>query len=179
MLSINTQGWLPGTNLRAGNEWLRNMLELHPYIWISHLCKCAFCSCSLLFLFFCLFPLFKHLTPLIITSLFPPSPHSSALPLPVWHLVSAAPQTGGRRRAHLAESGTYLTEIFVKQQITWLRLLRRAAVAVWRIGNIPSASPPELKSLGEAMGRCEGGYIVKSCNGCTNTDTFCTDCKKY
>lgn len=60
---------------------------------------------------------------------------------------------------HLAESGTHLTEIFVKQQITWLRLLQRAAVAVWRIRNIPPASPsgaeePRWSYVVEKMMKC-------------------------
>lgn len=63
----------------------------------------------------------------------------------------AAPPLHAERKqasAHLAESGTHLTEIFVKQQITWLRLLQGAAVAVWRIRNIPQ---PHLRSRADTL----------------------------
>lgn len=56
---------------------------------------------------------------------------------------------------HLPESGTHLTEIFVKKQITWLRLLLRAAAAVWGSRNIPPASTAELRSRREATWETE------------------------
>lgn len=129
----------------------------------------------LFFLFFCLqtfsqqsrflafgnsfsnFSFFRHLLPDFF--FYPALSFFSTLHLHSAHLTRgdiwwAAPPSHAERKqasAHLAESGTHLTEIFVKQQITWLRLLQGAAVAVWRIRNIPQ---PHLRSRADTLQRC-------------------------
>lgn len=150
------------------------MLDLHPCIWISHLSVnihfahvrtllCQYFSSSAFFFFtvwnslMCICTRIRPASPSLPAPLYSPSISIQLSPPSVTSGKQPVRCTADWKQAlvHLAQSGTHLTEIFVKRQITWLRLLRRAAVAVWRIRNIPLASPPELKSFGEAMGETE------------------------
>lgn len=108
----------------------------------------------------------------ILLSLFFSTLHLHSAHLTRGDIWWAAPPLHAERKqasAHLAESGTHLTEIFVKQQITWLRLLQGAAVAVWRIRNIPQF---HLRSRADTLQRCrrrndeDANGPASSCHRC-------------